>query len=70
MRALRCRQEIVASCTFLKNALAASQCHYFLRALSSMEARAKALTLYRRILRAHRARLPHDMRQLGDAYVR
>jgi hypothetical protein len=29
-----------------------------------------ALALYRRILRLHRQRLPHAMRQLGDAYVK
>ncbi len=34
-----------------------------------MAARARALTLYRDIMRAHR-KLPVEMRTLGDAYVR
>lgn len=32
--------------------------------------RTQVLTLYRGILRCHRRVLPHEMRQLGDAYVR
>jgi hypothetical protein len=35
-----------------------------------MSGRTQALTLYRRILRAHKTRLPDHLRKLGDAYVR
>ena len=32
--------------------------------------RSFALRLYKTVLRAHRQKLPHDMRMLGDEYVR
>ena len=32
--------------------------------------RINAISLYRNILRAHERYLPHEMRQLGDAYVK
>jgi hypothetical protein len=35
-----------------------------------MSGRAKALSLYRRILRTHRQKLPYHLRELGDTYVR
>ena len=35
-----------------------------------MASRTEVLALYRRILQLHRAKLPQDMRKLGDAYVR
>ena len=30
----------------------------------------RALSLYKAVLRAHQRYLPHEMRQLGDAYVK
>lgn len=35
-----------------------------------MAQRLQVLSLYRDILRLHRAKLPHDMRSLGDTYVK
>ena len=35
-----------------------------------MAGRIKALSLYKNILRAHDKFLPHEMKQLGDAYVK
>lgn len=35
-----------------------------------MSGKSAALALYARIFRAHRTRLPHHLRELGDAYVR
>ena len=35
-----------------------------------MAGRIKALSLYKNILRAHDKFLPHQMRALGDAYVK
>jgi len=35
-----------------------------------MSGRIKALSLYKNILRAHDKFLPHEMKQLGDAYVK
>jgi len=32
--------------------------------------RLNAISLYKNILRAHARYLPHEMKQLGDAYVR
>lgn len=41
--------------------------HYLI--IASMRAKSVPLNLYRRILRLHRAKLPPDMRPLGDSYV-
>ncbi|KAL7451906.1 hypothetical protein ACHAWC_004251 [Mediolabrus comicus] len=35
-----------------------------------MSTRSQAISLYKNILRAHKRFLPHEMRQLGDAYVK
>lgn len=35
-----------------------------------MSTRSQALSLYKRILQAHKTRLPQHLQQLGDAYVR
>ena len=39
-------------------------------ATSSSSSRRAALSLYSHILRLHRQKLPFEMRQLGDTYVR
>ena len=38
--------------------------------INNMSGRIKALSLYKDILRAHDKFLPHEMKQLGDAYVK
>ena len=38
--------------------------------ISSASKRGAVFSLYARILRLHRAKLPEEMRRLGDSYVR